>query len=747
MVKISTVCSLILLYSSILFSQWQPVNTFNKSIWLNSVFFTDDDHGWIAGNAGTILKFNSLSFNWNNIPETTKEDLYSISFFDTLYGIAAGANGIQLRSTNGGETWSVKSLGTTESLNQIHIINNTTGWIAGGNGLLLKTTDKGESWVKVFIPTTKSLTSVHFTSLKKGFIGTDSTSLFITTDGGNTWSETIFDSFFYPNSIFSISFPDSLYGYIGGGYPNMTIFSKRTTDGGKTWIEGPQTRGAIRSLSFKDRTNGIITGGDNTWNRFLDVVSDSTDITTIFHSEDYDIMSSFITPSGRGWAVGGGGAVFYAQNFQKDWGQVLIGGTDQPYILSLSKEKYFFLVSNRSNFRTGAAVYQKGFHENRIWKDVSRYMDNDNAGDIANSFCMIDSMNGYCMWDGSILRTINGGYTWNYLTTPGSGGMFFLDQSTGWHFNDIIKKTTDSALTWNIKYNSSFKISDLIFLDNNTGYACGADSSLNGKVIKSTDGGETWFPLTIPAAGYLTSVAFANPDTGIIVGWGNTILKTTNGGLSWSYSASAGKIAVTERYSVKRIPAKNDKRYILSFNGSLYKETKVADAGNYLDADFKNNNIFIASDSGYVLRSADFGKTWQQDIVGESVLQVIFDGKEFAAARTGKNIFVFKNDSSFPVYAGNSNAVKPEFQLAQNYPNPFNPTTRIRYQISQPGSVKIKIFDSIGREIAMLENSFKPAGSYEINFNSSDYRLASGIYFYSIQSGNNILTRKMVLLK
>jgi hypothetical protein len=86
-----------------------------------------------------------------------------------------------------------------------------------------------------------------------------------------------------------------------------------------------------------------------------------------------------------------------------------------------------------------------------------------------------------------------------------------------------------------------------------------------------------------------------------------------------------------------------------------------------------------------------------------------------------------------------------DFNLAQNYPNPFNPSTSIKYAISNTQFVTLKIYDIIGNEVATLVNEYKPAGSYELNFNAS--KLSSGVYLYSLQAGDYFQTRKMTLIK
>jgi hypothetical protein len=99
------------------------------------------------------------------------------------------------------------------------------------------------------------------------------------------------------------------------------------------------------------------------------------------------------------------------------------------------------------------------------------------------------------------------------------------------------------------------------------------------------------------------------------------------------------------------------------------------------------------------------------------------------------------------------NELPSGFNLSQNYPNPFNPSTAIKYTVpsviasgtKQSQFVTLKVYDLLGNEVVTLINEEKSAGSYEVNFNAAG--LPSGIYFYKLQAGSFIETRKMVLLK
>jgi hypothetical protein len=88
------------------------------------------------------------------------------------------------------------------------------------------------------------------------------------------------------------------------------------------------------------------------------------------------------------------------------------------------------------------------------------------------------------------------------------------------------------------------------------------------------------------------------------------------------------------------------------------------------------------------------------------------------------------------------------YQLYQNYPNPFNPNTVISYQLRLSSNVTIKVYDILGNEIATLVNEYKPAGKYEVEFNSSSIGyLVSGTYFYQLRAGEYTAVKKMLLIK
>ena len=87
------------------------------------------------------------------------------------------------------------------------------------------------------------------------------------------------------------------------------------------------------------------------------------------------------------------------------------------------------------------------------------------------------------------------------------------------------------------------------------------------------------------------------------------------------------------------------------------------------------------------------------------------------------------------------------FELKQNYPNPFNPSTVISYHLSSAGYVSLKIYDLIGREIAVIVNEYQQRGDYNTKFSIDNSQLSSGMYYYLLKVGNFVKTKKMMLIK
>ncbi len=123
----------------------------------------------------------------------------------------------------------------------------------------------------------------------------------------------------------------------------------------------------------------------------------------------------------------------------------------------------------------------------------------------------------------------------------------------------------------------------------------------------------------------------------------------------------------------------------------------------------------------------------------------MYVGGEFTQAGGVASTYIARWTSGASRVEQISTHVPKTFLLEQNYPNPFNPSTTIRYQLPFAGNVSLKVYDVLGREVMTLVNRRQEAGAYNFTLNAAS--LSSGIYFYRLQSGNFVQTKKMMLVK
>ncbi|MDP2207680.1 MAG: ice-binding family protein, partial [Bacteroidota bacterium] len=108
------------------------------------------------------------------------------------------------------------------------------------------------------------------------------------------------------------------------------------------------------------------------------------------------------------------------------------------------------------------------------------------------------------------------------------------------------------------------------------------------------------------------------------------------------------------------------------------------------------------------------------------------------------------NTVTRPVVTAVENGLAPqEFTLLQNYPNPFNPSTKIEYSLDKAAQVSLKVYNLLGNEVATLVNGRQGAGSYTVQFNTNEgvLSLSSGVYFYRLEAGSFVSTKKLILMK
>jgi hypothetical protein len=140
--------------------------------------------------------------------------------------------------------------------------------------------------------------------------------------------------------------------------------------------------------------------------------------------------------------------------------------------------------------------------------------------------------------------------------------------------------------------------------------------------------------------------------------------------------------------------------------------------------------------------------------VGDYPTNTVWDSAGFTFSKTGirdqglgispiEEWSIAVWDDSQQLTANNQQPM--EYMLGSAYPNPFNPSTEISYALPEAGKVTLAVFNTLGRQIATLENGYKPAGYYSVKFDGS--QLSSGVYYYTIKVNSFAQTKKMLLIK
>lgn len=230
--------------------------------------------GYVAGEAGTVLKTIDGGFAWQALPTGTTVDLAAVDFPSNVsIGYAVGALGRILRTSDGGQHWAQLVSGTIANLRGVSFVPGTsTGYVVGSGGTILKTVNGGNAWTGQVSGTLASLMSVHFPGgATIGYAVGATGTILKTVDGGQTWVQ---QSSPTTQQLEAVLFPeDPLTGYIVGAAGTLL----KTTNGGASWFfQNPVTPKALSGISFPENavvgyvvgSGGVIrktTNGGQSW--------------------------------------------------------------------------------------------------------------------------------------------------------------------------------------------------------------------------------------------------------------------------------------------------------------------------------------------------------------------------------------------------------------------------------------------------------------------------------------------------
>ena len=273
-----------------------------------------------------------------------------------------------------------------------------------------------------------------------------------------------------------------------------------------------------------------------------------------------------------------------------------------------------------------------------------------------------------------------------------------------------------------------------------------------GQVEISTNNGSTWTPLegeyTIPGSG-----SFQPPNEPLYNGerpnWVHEEISLAD------YNSSQVKI----KFELKSDGSINADGWYVDDIGILVYTAVPVELTSFT-ASIDNDEVLLRwvtgselNNKGFEIQRSSSGEKW--DVMGfvdghgstSGKMEYSYTDKNPVQGKAFYRLKQIDYDGSFKVYGPVevNNELTLTYSLKQNYPNPFNPATVISYQLPEKELVSLKVYNSLGEEVAVLVNDIKPAGKYEVNFDGSE--LASGVYVYRISAGSFNSVRKMILIK
>jgi photosystem II stability/assembly factor-like uncharacterized protein len=688
---------------------------------------------------------------------------------------SSGTEGF-FRSTDGGSTWYYDSIKTSLTT-AIHPVSATTAYIARFDtteiARIIKTTDGGLSWftqTSAFGNPTSWIDYIYFFDDANGFAFGDPIEgyfeIYTTTNGGENWIR-VPNSNIPPslNNEYPIWFTYSVVEntiWIPVIIKNEHLFRIiKSTDKGYTWTATGQfstlsssTQLLPLSLVFKNQMEGILifsslynsgwtnsdyqmfktTDGGSTWTLLNFPVSiDPAFICSIKGTNSGYFVCAPLNNTGTAYSLDGGDT----------WVQV-----DDKAIWDvdfLSPSIGWAFASRTTN---QAIVYK--WNESSVW-----YLQNSGTSEHFGGVHVIDENTATAVGtNGSIFRTTNAGITWTSQTSGTSSdliGVFFIDINNGYVVgaNGRILHTTNGGGNWiNLTSTPTSYLYGVYFINENIGSIAGLDG-----IWFTSNGGTTWIKQTTGSNEWLFAIHMTDVNIITAVGNSGTILRTTNGGGSWTSQVSGTNSNLTGIYFANTTTGIASGGY-----GTIRRTTdggttwtgQTSGTTNFLyDLSFTDvNNGTVVGMNGTIIRTTNGGATWTTQISGTSnnLSGVSFINSNIGTA-VGSYGTILRTTNGGVSFVEEEviNEVPTEFLLSQNYPNPFNPSTKIKYSVPKSSNVVIKVFDILGKELEILVNEEKPVGTYEITWYAAN--LPSGVYFYRLEAGNFVHTKKMILLR
>ncbi len=364
--------------------------------------------------------------------------------------------------------------------------------------------------------------------------------------------------------------------------------------------------------------------------------------------------------------------------------------------------------------------------------------------------------------DAGVFRTRDHGRTWTQLLGSPTQPIFILalardtltDELWAASFLQGIFRSQDSGKSWQSRNNGLHGPGiDMIVIDARHGYVYALAKAYG--IFFSSDRGTSWSLRNNGLLSIGLSALALAPDGSVLVGtYINEIYRSQNHGESWT------QIKVTEsgRGIIHAFFVDAEATIFAGTDNGILRSTDNGESWQPLRNDLEGiavrsfaksraGQFFVGTEYHGVLRSLDNGATWvsfNRGRSGSRVHALAFDRNEYLFVGTqGAGVF----RTVLPMVSFSENNPNPAnvFALGQNFPNPFNFSTTIAFTLSAGLDVTLQVYDAVGREVATLRREFLQPGAYSISWCGEG--MASGVYYYRLQAGKQVQTKKLLFIK
>ncbi|MBN2009801.1 T9SS type A sorting domain-containing protein [candidate division KSB1 bacterium] len=612
-----------------------------------------------------------------------------------------------MNTRDGGETWKIqkhelKIAYGYEDLQACSFINKMQGWCVSFEGNVICTKNGGNDWITLPKPTDNVLWGICFIDSLTGWVVGRQGTIFSTTNGGLSWTD---QSLEISKSLEDVHFVNKDAGWIVGS----NNFLASTVNGGERWtIESTNldNTGLFNTITFISADTGWIAGGSIGYFRTLLKTTDGgvtwNPAIDPFGGDLFDI--SFAN-SRVGWAVGEKGTILNTIDGGETWN------------------------------------WQMNFPSASL-----------------NSVQFLDERTGWATGGFSLIKTTDGGDTWQYIDKMEGNQLFFIDSHKGWlvHAREGIYNTVDGGQTWQHQL-SKPGYHQIQFIDENNGWATGAASD-STYIIRTGNGGKAWTELFVAHDYSLSHFFFIDSLHGWLFGSQDVIMATDDGGKSWEIqqdkNSKWGLYAVMDMCFVDSLYGwgcgTDSRLWHTEDGGKTWIQRYNPNYDDFTTVHFFDRNEGWLAGILTLQHTIDGGQTWQE----ENLYKYFWSDLSFTDRDHGWAVgihgVVARYENSTWVIQGDDKQHPADFKLNQNYPNPFNPATHIPFSLPGQGTIRIAVFDLMGREIATLVDNSMSAGNYVVDWNGKDtwgQPAPSGSYFYQAIFNGQTMTKKMLLVK